>query len=103
MKSEYTDEECQFLINNYGKIPLKYITEYLGRTSSQVCSKAKKLGLVGTGPGKQRRLYDYDNTIFQFQNLDSCYWAGVLAADGNIYAKQQGVKLHLGDDRFRTY
>lgn len=35
--------------------------------------------------------------IFDNFNLQTCYWAGFIAADGNIYDRDSRIRLHLGE------
>lgn len=43
--------------------------------------------------------YSLNHQYFTYPTLENCYWAGFLAADGNIGIKDNriGIKLHLQD------
>lgn len=42
----YTEEDIQFIINNYPELGLKKVAEHLGRSKESVKAKAKQLGVV---------------------------------------------------------
>ncbi len=43
--AKYSDDELQFLKNNYSNLPLKEISHYLGRSMAAIHSKAAQLDL----------------------------------------------------------
>lgn len=44
--AKYTPEEIKFIRDNYGKLPIKFIAEKLGRTSCAIETKIKKMKLT---------------------------------------------------------
>ena len=84
MNKKWTEEELQFLKENYLLLSRKEIADKLGRTPSAVKSKMCKSGLIK--PEK----YTYNKRFFQ--NIDSeekAYWLGFFFADGYTQANPE--------------
>lgn len=82
-----TDAEHQIILDNLGKISVPKIRErFLPRLSvSAIQSHIERRGLKSN-----RRLsgrYSYDINFFNEYTLQSCYWAGFIAADGALIYK----------------
>src|ERR1035437_6230433 len=89
MKTKWTKEEMQILTTNYGKILSKEIQKLLPTRSVVAISiKAKELGLKGD-PSITRRIYGVNDNYFNAPSNENCYWAGFIAADGNIHSKKK--------------
>lgn len=91
--------ELQFLSEYYGKVTIKELIEkYLpNRTSIGIKSKARLLGLKSS-ISKMRLLqgpkYSHDINFFSIANEINSYWAGFIAADGNINDCNSGIRLN---------
>lgn len=92
----YSKEEESILIKYYGKTPVYQIQQTLlpHRTVESIISKARKLGLKSN-----KRRYQYDDNFFKTVNTTNSYFAGLLAADGNIYDNLVSITLHPRDIR----
>lgn len=93
----YTDEELQYIKNNYLEMATSDIALHLGRTSSAVKLQARRMGLK-----KHPYICDYH----YFENIDTeekAYWLGFLSADGWININKQsnagvvGIELQYRD------
>ena len=94
---KWSEEELEFLKNNYKNMTHKELSEVLGRTKSAVINKQHQLGLV-------KSKYKYNKQYFK--NIDTnekAYWLGFIYADGYVsYNEQQGnyefgIKLQKSD------
>jgi hypothetical protein len=88
----YSLEEDQFLIDNYGLLPVKIIQQKLNRTFQSIVTRAKKLGLKSN-----RRTYVYDDFFFNQITNKNSYYAGLLAADGCIFGNLCTITLKKHD------
>lgn len=77
----WTDEDLQFLKENWGKLHSDEIAKHLGATNSSVRHKASRLKLKSRGI-YDKRTYEVDDNFFSTLNIENCYWAGFLASDG---------------------
>jgi len=95
----WTEKEEINLANLYGKHQNKEIALILGRSVAAVSIKAKSLGLKGN-PSRTRRQHNLNDGFFEKHTLEACYWAGFIAADGNISSpkrKKANVRIKLKD------
>ena len=78
--------------NGYGTnfISLKY---NLNRSTIQRCLKRNNIELRRVSPHSH-----YDIHFFDKYSNESCYWAGFIAADGNIRDDRDGTTIHLCND-----
>lgn len=73
----WTDEEIQFVKDNYETMTQREIAEKINRTESAVNIKASKLGL--------KKGYQFNRRYFQnIDSADKAYWLGFIWADGCI-------------------
>ena len=87
----WTDEEESVIANNYGESTYGQIAAMIpGRTWMAVRHRANLMGLTGTS--NLGRKYSADKGFFSIPNVLNSYWAGFLAADGNV----RGHRLSLG-------
>lgn len=77
---KFTKTEEEFIRTNFQNKSASEIGELLGRSESSIENKKHRMGLK-TGP---RRTYELDENYFSNINLESCYWAGFIAADGCV-------------------
>jgi hypothetical protein len=103
-----TQEQIEYIRNNYGKKNAKEIATELNIKPFHIGITARKLG-ISYGRGKnpvqtkhcRTRRINVDDDFFDEPNLLNCYWAGFLAADGNIrqvgYRKELGLQLSQKD------
>jgi hypothetical protein len=94
-RNQWTREEDVYLMENYGKIKTGDILINLSnRTIEDIHYRVQKLGVRGT-PGLSRS-FAVNDSFFDEPNLENCYWAGFIAADGCISRKNR-VALALGE------
>lgn len=96
MKKKWSEEDIAILKQFYGKEQGKEIAIRLGRSTNAVAIKANSLGLRGN-PSETRRRYHLNDDFFsRHESLLTCYWAGFIAADGNISSrKKANVRIKL--------
>lgn len=79
-----------FIKENYKLFTAKELAYKLGLTLYAVQSRVNSLGLK-----KGSRKYECNLSFFEKPNDNNSYWAGFIAADGTIRAKQNQITLHL--------
>lgn len=93
----WTDDEVEFIKNNYMEMKTSEISQILSRTMSAIELKAKRLGL---------KKYPYICDYHYFDEIDTeekAYWLGFLTADGWINKNDKtnsgvtGIELQYGD------
>jgi hypothetical protein len=97
----WTEEEETILVKNYGKLKYREIEKLLpNKELWQVIRKCKVLGIVD----REKTRHLQANTIkktscfetyFEIPTLENSYWAGFLAADGNIAKDLFKIGLQL--------
>lgn len=102
MRAAWTDREMEILQTYYGMIPANDISYHYLKSRSVVSinKKAFKLGLISSlyKLGKSPK-YIHDENYFNIPNIENCYWAGFIGADGYITKNQRilGIKLARKD------
>ena len=84
----WTKEEIKILKKNYKKLKVKECQKLLSRhTITSITCKANELSI-------KHDQYQYNKEYFSNTNIDTCYWAGFIAADGCLRAarKYSGVE-----------
>ena len=94
--TNWTDEQVQYIKENYLTKSNKQLGEDLGKTQSSICNKIRRLGL--TRPDK----YTYDRNFFHIIDTEEkAYWLGFMCADGYISQSKDGceasIELQIGD------
>ena len=87
--TRWTNEEIEFLKNNYQDKSYKEIGEYLGRKEQAIRSKLHYLGLK---KDIHHCNYDYFEII---DTEDKAYWLGFIYADGNINKAKNTLTINL--------
>lgn len=87
----WTNDEIAVLEAHYGKIPHRELYRLLpGRTKSSVYRRVFRMGMgldtaTAASLGRQGyRKYTFNYAYFSEPNPENSYWAGFIAADGNI-------------------
>lgn len=97
MSKQWTNEEINFLKENYKTMTYKQLSEKLDRTKAAIDLKINRLGLK-----KDKYTYNHD----YFENIDSpqkAYWLGFIYADGGVSINQKtnscelSIKLQASD------
>lgn len=87
-------EEDEILKSIYGKVKIKYVLEKIPRhTYGSIHKRVKFLGLKGN-PRLSQKKYTVNQYFFSNLSIESCYWAGFIAADGCI-GKNNSVHIGL--------
>jgi len=90
----WTAKDIEHLAQNYGSKPNSKLAIELEKTIGAVKAKARKMGYVG--PRKIGiKKYSCNETYFGSGNLQACYWAGFIAADGAIITKTNSLVIEL--------
>jgi hypothetical protein len=96
MLVRWTKKEEAVIVKNYGKSTYAQIAVMLPeRTWMAVRHRARLLGL--TGRSNLGRRYSADRGFFSTPNILNSYWAGFLAADGNVLRRRLSLGLALKD------
>lgn len=92
----WTEEDYEFLKNNYLELTNRQIGEKIGKTKSAIQNKLKILGLNRP----EKNIYNHDF----FENINSkekAYWLGFIYADGYISKSERsyccGIELKESD------
>jgi hypothetical protein len=94
----WSNEEDTVLKKYFLTAPFSFYQEQLNnRSVSSIRNRASFLRLTGKIKIKTKCLYTVDHNYFASYTLQSCYWAGFLAADGWIYKSTIGCKLSYKD------
>lgn len=102
---EWTEKEDEFLRSHYGKVPRQFLLKLLpGATYHDVKNRAYKLGLSGNKSlvlsqariGKGRK-YEIDFGFFDVVDSLRSYWAGFIAADGNLNESRHRLAIRLAE------
>lgn len=94
---KWSDKEFKIIKDNYGKLSYKDIQKLLpNRTIYQIRNKANYEKLCSNN---NLRKYSINKEYFKYINEENCYWAGFIAADGNISKdmRKLSIKLSIKD------
>lgn len=95
MIKPWTAQELDVLDTQYGKRMNWQIAALLpGRTDNGIKLKARELGLKSNRT-LMRKQYKVNYEYFNVPNLQNSYWAGFIAADGNIGNSKDRVRIKL--------
>lgn len=94
MNNRWIPMEDEVLRKHYGLVKIESLELLLpAHPRGSIYKRAQKLNLKGN-PSLAARRYEVDRTFFSSESLLSCYWAGFIAADGNI-GKGNSVRITL--------
>lgn len=106
MARKWTKQEKDYLKNNYGHLNIDKMAQYLNRTYSSVQNALTDFGLR-QDLNKQSRMmrlsrlkYSLNEDKFKKVTIESCYWAGFIAADGCIEERTKhanNLKIELSN------
>lgn len=94
-------EAIEYFTHNYPKENIKQIAEKFNIKYKTFCNLLKKEGLTNSERGKSitcsrpKVVYTSDSNFFEGETAKSYYWAGFIAADGNIARKTRILTLGL--------
>lgn len=96
---KWTNKDVLYLINNYSSQSVKDISRYLNRSNNSVIQKAFSLGLKRQNikSGRKRKYKILNECIFGSYSLNNCYWAGFIAADGNVFNNRVDIQINNKD------
>jgi hypothetical protein len=96
MKTLWTKNEDQILISNYNILTYKQIQNHIpSRSISAIKNRARYLKLVSNS--NLGRKWSVNLNYFKKLNPINCYWAGFIAADGNVSNKRLSIGLSIKD------
>lgn len=96
MSRQWTNDEIDFLKENYKTMTYKQLSENLNRTKAAIDLKINRLGL-------KKDKYTYNHDYFSaIDSEDKAYWLGFILADGSVFRGKNNscelsIKLNLGD------
>lgn len=96
----WTQEQEEIIKNNYGKIRYKELSLMVDKPIHQIAKKVGELGIkfpAGKNPTQVQRgrKTTVNEDFFSIPNSINSYWAGFLAADGNIRNSRDKLCLSL--------
>jgi hypothetical protein len=96
----WTPEEDRLLLSLYEKVNRKEISQQLGKSKGAVSNRLLRLGIKGDTShtlslGRVRTTVDLD--YFSEPNTHNSYWAGFIAADGNLSANRYQLTIGLAE------
>ena len=91
----WTEEEDQFLKDNYENGYMSDIIEKLDRTIAAVRSRGRKLGLKRSFNDHINKKIELNHNFFNKPNILNSYWAGFIAADGNLHSSRNVLTICL--------
>lgn len=95
MSSLWTQYEIETLSTFYHLRMTKELADLLpSRTLSSIFQKARSLNLKANRK-LTRKQYQVDDNYFSVPNMENSYWAGFIAADGNIGDPKDRVRIKL--------
>lgn len=87
--TRWTNEEIEYLKENYQDKSYKEIGEYLGRKEQAIRSKIHYLGL-------KKSIYHCNYNYFEtIDTEDKAYWLGFIYADGNVNKARSTLRINL--------
>lgn len=87
--TRWTNEEIEYLKENYQDKSYKEIGEYLGRKEQAIRSKMHYLGL-------KKSIYHCNYNYFEtIDTEDKAYWLGFIYADGNVNKARSTLRINL--------
>ena len=96
---QWLEEEDTFIIANYGKLTYAEMALNLkGRTLESIQSRVNVLGFerdIRQARGIKSRKYSVNEDFFSTPNIINSYYAGFIAADGNINESRNTVALRI--------
>ena len=112
----WTEDDDLFLREKYGKITYEEMAEYFNVSKNEVMTRCRnKLQITQNGKGSNNifphthkkfiemtneKRNIFDENFFGIPNLINSYWAGFLAADGNIRTNKKSLSLQISDKDF---
>lgn len=90
----WSDEEKSYLKQNYGQIKTTELASILNRTVASIHGKAKQLN-IKADLHKLFTKFTVNESYFSIPNINNCYWAGFIAADGCV-SKKNLLEINLG-------
>ncbi len=101
---KWTDDDNEYLINNYANYGLKYCATNLGRTQRGCFQQAKKLGLKVSQETKTKLITKYTKELLEQAVKNSkCYadvirYFGIIPQAGNF----KNIKRHIEKNNINT-
>lgn len=87
--TRWTNDEIEYLKENYQDKSYKEIGEHLGRKEQAIRSKMHSLGL-------KKSIYHCNYNYFEtIDTEDKAYWLGFIYADGNVNKAQSTLRINL--------
>lgn len=95
MQTIYTQEEIEFIKENYNKMTYVELTNLLN-TFNLIKKDAKQVRTKGSILGLTKKKYYFNDRYFEHINTsDKAYWLGFIYADGYIYEHNSGCEIGI--------
>lgn len=95
MNKKWNENEINILKKYYGKLQIDKLLVLLpDRSKSAIFLKASSIKLKGE-PSITRRKYNLNINYFSKPSIINSYWAGFIAADGNIKKNKNLIRIKL--------
>lgn len=103
----WSEEEDEILIKLYPFGIKKCLPFLPRRTVAAIHSRVRELFIIGDS-GTGNRKYNCNHEYFFIPNIENCYWAGFIAADGSIRQDNKTLAIKISEtdlcilDKFKT-
>lgn len=96
---EFTNNEDNFIVNNYSTMTMKEIANCLNLTEAQIRHRIQRH--LHIRPSKQKKHF-HDKTVFEKDSENKYYILGLICADGNLWnginkRHKISISLHKND------
>lgn len=95
----WNTNDISILSNEYGKVKIDILVGKLNRDKRSIRNKANNLKIKGN-MSLAKRIFNFNEFYFDNPNIDNCYWAGFIAADGYITTNEStlSIQIHKNDE-----
>lgn len=97
INGKFNSKEIEYIISNINNMSIKQIAIDLSRKYISVYIFSKKLEKKGKLiiPKRTRHVYNFNHDFFKYQSINNAYWAGFIAADGNIKKNTHLLRIEI--------
>lgn len=97
MRLYWTEQEREKILNNkrVGETWASFAKREIPYRTDVACFKYARKHFKIENKGAKGRKYFHNSQVWDIENLEACYWAGFLAADGCIIERAGGFSLRV--------